>query len=217
MNRSRVSFAPKTVEPCDSQSHVPIGAAERQALETHSRLWPVGTHPPVRKNLLHSHGRVLRHHSISHSGGKSVNASPSKLLYRIASGLLLFFAIGHTLGFRRTDPGWGVDSLVASMRTIRFDVQGFSRTYYDLFVGAGFTVGVFLLFAAVLAWQLGGLKRETLRDMPVVTWALAMVFVGVTVLSWKYLFLVPVILSALISLCLIIAAWLAGKQGSEQV
>ena len=133
------------------------------------------------------------------------------VLYRIASGLLVLFAIGHTLGFRQTDPKWGVDSLVASMRTIRFDVQGFSRTYYDLFVGAGFFVGLFLLFAAVLAWQLGGLSRETLRLMPLVTWPLAMLFVGVTVLSWMYLFLVPVIFSAVISLCLIAAARLAGK------
>ena len=144
-----------------------------------------------------------------------MNASPSKL-YRIASGLLLLFAIGHTVGFRQADPRWGVDSLVASMRTIRFDVRGSSRTYWDFFVGTGFTVGVFLLFAAVLAWQLGGLRRQTLRDLPVVTWALAIVFVGVTVLSWMYLFIIPVIFSALISLCLIIAAWLAGKQGREQ-
>ena len=121
------------------------------------------------------------------------------VLYRIASGLLVLFAIGHTLGFRQTDPQWGVDSLVASMRTIRFDVQGFSRTYWDFFVGAGLFVGVFHLFAAVLAWQLGGLSQETLRLMPVVTWTLAILFVGVTVLSWMYLFIVPVIFSAVIS------------------
>lgn len=144
--------------------------------------------------------------------GKSVNASPS-IFYRIAAGLLLLFAIGHTVGFRQTDPQWGVDSLVASMRTIHFDVQGFSRTYWDFFVGAGFTVGLFLLFAAVIAWQLGGLSRETLRLMPLVTWTMAVLFVGVTVLSWMYLFIVPVIFSALISLCLIIAAWLAGRPG----
>jgi ABC-type uncharacterized transport system fused permease/ATPase subunit len=97
------------------------------------------------------------------------------------------------------------------MRTIHFDVQGFSRTYWDFFVGAGFTVGLFLLFAAVLAWQLGGLSRETLRLIPVVTWTIAILFVGVTVLSWMYLFIVPVIFSALISLCLFMAAWLAGR------
>ena len=70
--------------------------------------------------------------------------------YRIASILLLLFDIGHTLGFRQSDPQWGVDALLASMRSIHFDVQGFTRTYWDLFVGAGFFVSVFLLFAAVL-------------------------------------------------------------------
>lgn len=134
------------------------------------------------------------------------------VLYRIASGLLVLFAIGHTLGFRQTDPQWGVESLVASMRTIRFDVQGFSRTYWDFFVGSGLFVSVFLLFAAILAWQLGGLGQQTLRLLSVVGWALAILFVGVTILSWIYLFIVPVIFSALISLCLIAAAWLARKQ-----
>jgi hypothetical protein len=98
------------------------------------------------------------------------------------------------------------------MRTIRFDVLGSSRTYWDFFVGAGFFVGIFLLFAAVLAWQLGGLSRETLRLMPLITWTLAILFVGLTVLSWMYLFIVPVTFSALISLCLILAAWLAGSK-----
>lgn len=137
-------------------------------------------------------------------------ASPS-VPYRIASGLLLLFAIAHTLGFRQTDPKWGVDSLVASMRTAHFDVSGLSRSYWDFFLGAGFSVGLFFLFAAVLAWQLGGLSQQTLKLLPLVRWALALLFVGVTVLSWLYLFIVPVIFSALISLCLIMAAWLAGR------
>ena len=56
--------------------------------------------------------------------------------YRIAAVLLLLFALGHTLGFRQSDPKWGVDALLGSMRSIRFDVQGFRRTYWDLFVAA---------------------------------------------------------------------------------
>lgn len=133
------------------------------------------------------------------------------LLYRIAAVLLLLFSAAHTFGFRQTDPTWGVDSLVASMRSLHFVVDGFSRTYWDLFLAAGFSVGLFFLFSAVLAWQLGGLSRETLRLMPGITWALAICFVGVTVISWFYLFILPVIFSALIALCLILAAWLAGK------
>jgi len=76
----------------------------------------------------------------------------ASLFYRIAAVLLLLFAVGHTLGFRQSDPKWGVDALLGSMRSIHFDVQGFNRTYWDLFVAAGFSVGVFYLFAAILAW-----------------------------------------------------------------
>src|SRR5260370_31750540 len=94
--------------------------------------------------------------------------------YRIAAILLLLFDIGHTLGFRQSDPKWGVDALLASMRSIHFDVQGFSRTYWDLFVGAGLFVSVFLLFAAVLAWQLGGLSAEPLGLTRPTSWAIAL-------------------------------------------
>src|SRR5882724_5380529 len=89
----------------------------------------------------------------------------ASMVYRIAAVLLLLFAVGHTLGFRESDPKWGVDALLGSMRSIHFDVQGFNRTYWDLFVAAGFSVGVLYLFAAVLAWQLGGLPAETLSVM----------------------------------------------------
>lgn len=138
-------------------------------------------------------------------------SSFASALYRIASGLLVLFAVAHTLGFRQTDPRWGADSLVASMRTIHFDAQGFSRSYWDFFTGLGLFVTMFLLFAAVLAWQFGGLSQETLRLMPTVRWGLAICFVGVTVLSWMYFFIAPFVLSAVIASCLIMAAWLAGK------
>src|SRR5690348_14879760 len=49
-------------------------------------------------------------------------------LYRIAAVLLLLFAVGHTLGFRQSDPSWGIDALLSSLRSIHFNVQGFSRT-----------------------------------------------------------------------------------------
>ncbi len=72
--------------------------------------------------------------------------------------------------------------LLGSMRSIHFDVQGFSRTYWDLFVAAGFSVGVFYLFAAVLAWQLGGPPAETLAVVRVTVWALALCFAAILAL-----------------------------------
>jgi hypothetical protein len=136
------------------------------------------------------------------------------MFYRIAAVLLLLFAVGHTLGFRQSDPQWGVDALLAAMRSVHFEVQGFNRTYWDLFVAAGFCVGIFYLFAAILAWQLARLPAATLALMRGTAWAFAMCFAAVTVVSWRYLFMLPVAFSILITLCLSAAAWQSAKQGS---
>jgi hypothetical protein len=135
------------------------------------------------------------------------------VLYRISAVLLLLFAAAHTLGFRQTDPVWGVDSLVGSMQSVRFDTQGFSRTYWDFFVGFGLFVSVFLVFAAVLAWHLGGLAPETLALMRGPAWALAICFAAVTILSWRYFFIAPLVSSLVITVCLTAAAWLSAKPG----
>ena len=135
----------------------------------------------------------------------------ASLFYRIAAVLLFFFALGHTLGFRESDPAWGIDTLLGSMRSIHFDVQGFSRTYWDLFVAAGFSLGMFYLFAAVFAWQLGGLPAETLVRMRVSLWALALCFAAITVVSLTYLFILLIVFSTVITLCLTAAAWLSAK------
>ena len=138
----------------------------------------------------------------------------ASVLYRIAAVLLLLFAAGHPLGFRQSDPAWGVDALLGSMRSTHFDVQGFNRTYWDLFVAAGFCVGVFYLFSAILAWQLGGLPAPTLALMRGTAWAFALCFAAITVVSWRYLFIIPVVFSTAITVCLTAAAWLSVKQGA---
>jgi hypothetical protein len=135
----------------------------------------------------------------------------ASIFYRIAAVLLLLFAVGHTLGFRQSDPKWGVDTLLDSMRSIHFDVQGFSRTYWDLFVAAGLSLGVFYLFAAILAWQLGGLPAEALALMRGTAWMFALCFAAITVVSWRYLFILPIVLSIVITVCLVAAAWLSMK------
>jgi hypothetical protein len=137
----------------------------------------------------------------------------ASVFYRIAAVLLLLFAAGHTLGFRQSDPKWGVEAVLGSMRSIHFDVQGFNRTYWDLFVAAGFSVGVFYLFAAILAWQLAGLPAATLAFMRSTVWAFALCFAAITVVSWRYLFVIPIAFSIAITLCLTAAAWFSAEAG----
>jgi hypothetical protein len=130
----------------------------------------------------------------------------ASILYRVAAVLLLLLAVGHFLGFRQTDPRWGIDPVLRGMRSIHFHVQGSDRTYWDLFVAAGFVVGVLYVFAAILAWQLAGLPTETLSLMRGIRWALALCFVAITVVSCMYLFILPIAFSIVIAACLIAAA-----------
>src|SRR5437868_7167932 len=135
----------------------------------------------------------------------------ASVFYRIAAVLLLLFAGSHTLGFRQSDPLWGIDALLSSMRSIHFDVLGFNRTYWDFFVAAGFSVGALYLFAAILAWQLGGLPVATLALMRGTAWTFALAFATITVVSWRYLFTIPIAFSFLITSCLTAAAWLSAR------
>ena len=137
----------------------------------------------------------------------------ASLFYRIASILLMLFAAGHTFGFRQNNPEWGADAVLGLMRSIRFDAQGFTRTYWDFFSAFGLFFSVFLLFAAVLAWQLGGLPPEIFTRMRRTAWALAICFVAVTALSWRYAFTTPIVFSTLITAFLIAATWLSAKTG----
>jgi hypothetical protein len=84
----------------------------------------------------------------------------ASVFYRIAAVLLVLFDVGHTSGFPWSDPKWGVD--LGSMQQTHFHIMGFSRTYWDFYVGFGLFVSVLLLLAVVLAWQLGGLPPESL-------------------------------------------------------
>jgi hypothetical protein len=136
--------------------------------------------------------------------------SPS-ILYRIASVLLVLFGLGHQFGFRRVDPRWGVDSALGTLKVTQFRVQGMTRTYWDFFSGFGFFVTVLLIFAAILAFQLGGLSKETLQSLGLVTWAFALSFVVITLLTWRYFFIAPLVFSSLVALCLLMAAWSAAR------
>jgi hypothetical protein len=135
------------------------------------------------------------------------------ILYRISSVLLLLFAAGHTFGFRQNNPAWGADAVLALMRSVRFDAQGFTRSYWDFFSAFGLFLTVFLLFAAVLAWLLSRLPAETLARVRSIAWALALCFAAITVVSWRYAFTTPIVFSAVITVCLTAAAWLSAKTG----
>lgn len=130
------------------------------------------------------------------------------LLYRIASVLLVLYAVGHTVGFQHVDPRWGVDAFVNGLRTTRFTAQGRrERTYWGFILGFGYFCTVLMLFCALLAWQLGGLPQATLATIPIITWGFALTFLAATIVTVRYFFVAPTAFSTLTTICLILAAW----------
>jgi hypothetical protein len=131
------------------------------------------------------------------------------LLYRIAAGLLLLFAVGHTLGFLGFKPASAEGLAVRdAMNTVQFDFKGTSYTYGGFYNGFGLTVTAYLLFAAYLAWHLGGLAASQPQSIGALGWVFAAVQLACVVLSVAYFFLVPALFSGLVVVCLAWAAWL---------
>ena len=132
------------------------------------------------------------------------------LLYRIASVLLVLYAAGHTIGFQRIDPRWGIDNFINGLRTTPVVVQGAKRTYWGFILGFGYFCTVLMLFSALLAWELGGLPPATLAALPVITWGLAVSFLVATLVTVRFFFAAPIAFSTLVTICLTLAAWMSG-------
>src|SRR6266700_894466 len=101
-------------------------------------------------------------------------------LYRIAAVLLVLFALGHTFGFLHFKPPTAEGVAVHNaMNNVTFQVRGETLSYGGFYVGFGLFVTAYLLFAAFLAWHLGGLAA---RD-PAAIGALGLAFFAVQVVS----------------------------------
>ena len=133
----------------------------------------------------------------------------TRALYRTAAVLILLFDLGHTAGCPWSDPAWGVD--LGTIQSSHFNVLGFSRTYWDFYVGFGLFNSVFFLLAAILSWQLGSLSPQTRPLLRASAWALVFCFAALTVLSWVYFFVIPLAFSAAITACLVAAAWRSAR------
>lgn len=91
--------------------------------------------------------------------------------------------------------------MISTMQAHRFPVMGFLRSYWDFYRGFSVTITVLLAVLAVIAWQLGALSRRN----PENAWPIAItVLIGCAanaVVSWKYFFAAPMLMSVATVLC----------------
>jgi hypothetical protein len=127
---------------------------------------------------------------------------------RVAAVLQALGTILHTIATASgsATPGAQERAVLETMRTFHFDIMGASRSVWDFYRGYEFSITVLFAVLAVLMWQVSGLSRaEPRKALPLI-----MTLLGCTilldVLSWTYFFAGPGVMSALISLCLALAA-----------
>jgi hypothetical protein len=127
----------------------------------------------------------------------------SSTLLRIASVLTFLHAVLHTAGGVFGSPAPGAQqTAVSAMKANQFVVMGFTRSFWDFYLGMGLGVSIFLTVTAIVFWQLGGMaKTDAWRLRPLLATFLAG-YIALAVISYKFFFTPPVITELLIALCL---------------
>ncbi len=127
-------------------------------------------------------------------------------LLRIASVITLLFAVGHSLGAPWTPVNESAPvSVVQAMKSVSFDAMGRSRTFWDFYFGFGVSISIYLIVQAAVLWLLAALaKTQPASVRPFVVVLLAANVVNAYV-TWKYFFLLPLVLSIVMVICLALA------------
>jgi hypothetical protein len=133
-------------------------------------------------------------------------------LYRIASGLLVIFAVTHTSGLLtfKSDSSQ-VPGVREAMDNVHFQFMGTNCSYGDFYIGFGLLLTAYLLFSAFMAWLLGDIARKTPQTIRGLAWGFFTVQIANLGLSWMYFFLAPAATSALVAVCLGWAALLVTR------
>ena len=91
----------------------------------------------------------------------------ARIPLRIAAGIFLLFALGHTYGFLQFQPVSEEGRLVLEqMKHVSFDFGGTTATWWGLYEGFGLSVSISLVLSMILSWRLSrGTADPSLAQM----------------------------------------------------
>ena len=137
------------------------------------------------------------------------------LFLRIAAVLTLIHAVLHTVGgvFGAVDPGPAATA-VQAMKANIFPWMGQTHSFWEFYRGLGLTVSLFLTAESVLMWQLASLAKSNARQLRPMMITLLLAYAVMSIDSYAYFFLGPVIMEILIALCFGAAFLTAKKPGT---
>jgi len=124
--------------------------------------------------------------------------------YRLASYILVLYAIGHTAGAVIWTPRFGAaaGAVATAMKSVHFDAQGFEVSWYGFYLGFGWFVSIFFILSAVISWHIGGLPMRDRGGLAAITWSLCLSYVAGAAIAWKCFFAAPIAFSSIVALLL---------------
>jgi hypothetical protein len=135
------------------------------------------------------------------------------IFLRVASVLTLIHAVLHTIGgvFGHIDPG-AASVAVEAMKVNTFPLMGHTRSFWDFYRGMGIGVSISLTVEGVAFWLLGSLARHDAARLRPILATFTVGYLALSVNSYTYFFLGPVIAEILIAACLLFAISTAKTQ-----
>lgn len=137
----------------------------------------------------------------------------SALSLRIASIVTFIFFLGHSFGMP-----W-VGSLsptqmaqIDAVKTVKAETMGFLRSYWDFHIGFGLYIAVNMLVQSILFWLLAGMIRNNRSAVRPIIALFLIGYIAFTLLAFLYLFWAPIVLAAVIAVCLAVALGSAMRQ-----
>jgi hypothetical protein len=115
----------------------------------------------------------------------------TRLWLRISSVITLLIAAGHTLGGLKYWSPMGENQVLKTMRETRFETMGVSRSYFDFYMGFGYSLSVAELMLAVLLWQLAAVARLNALGVRPMIAVVALATAASGVIAWLFILPVP--------------------------
>ena len=124
---------------------------------------------------------------------------------RLAAVFSLLFAIAHTFGATSSWNPIPDNDVFRAMNSFRFDVGGFDRSYRELYVGLGLCLALYLFLQAIALWQLATISKTNPSTARPLVASFLIVSLASGFVTWKFIFMVPVVFQVVITLCLAVA------------
>ena len=139
-----------------------------------------------------------------------------KILLRIASFLMLFHAVPHTIGTltaKKVTDEQALKTLdMMSSVPVPMLRGPSSSTYFDFYFGYGLSSTVTLLALCALFWVLAGQAEEAPARVRILLLPLLAAMIGYTVVDFIYFFSIPAITCLLTSLCIAVSIALLSEK-----